>query len=150
MAHAIRSRFFAAKAVGAREKIQVLTDRQLPIERKLLRHVAQMLPGRGAGLAHIDSRNRQGASRGGQEPAEHAERCGFAGSVRSEQTENLPSLDAETHMVNRDKFPETPIEIVDFDHGVAPGAIGEQVFPGGSLRHGSDWLLLVPPLAKAP
>ncbi len=48
-AQAMRSRFLlAAEAVGAREEIQVLADRQLPIERKLLRDVAQMLPRRGA------------------------------------------------------------------------------------------------------
>ena len=48
----------AAKPVGAGEEIQVLGDRELPVERELLRHVADALPGRRARGAQIEPATR--------------------------------------------------------------------------------------------
>src|SRR5215469_4608584 len=70
---------FAGNAVDAAEEIDVLVDREVVIERELLRHVADGaadIVGLGGDVETVDA----GASRGGsQQAAEHADGGGFAG-----------------------------------------------------------------------
>ena len=123
-AHAIRSRFLSPlKAVGAREEIQVLADRQLSVERKLLRDVAQMLPGRGARSWRTSTPAIvKVPAEAGKSPQSMRNVVVLPAPFGPSRPKISPRLTTETHMVDRDKFAEAPIEIVDLDHGVAPDA----------------------------
>ena len=105
----------AAQPIGAGEEVQVLDHGELAIERELLRHVADALPGRGAGVAQIDAGDAQRAAAGRQQTAEHAERGRLAGPVGPEQAEDLAAVDLEADMIDGGERAELPDEIVDLD-----------------------------------
>ena len=105
----------AAKPVGAGEEIQILDDGELAIERELLRDVADLLPGRGAGVVQVDAGDAQRAAACRQQTAEHAERRRLAGPVGPEQTEDLAAVDLEVDMIDGDERAEFSDEVADFD-----------------------------------
>ena len=108
-----------AQAIGAREKIQVLADRELRVEREFLRHVADVLARRCACGAQVEPGDAQGARRGRKQPAQHAEGRGLAGAVRAEKTEDLAAPDPETDVVDGGEGAEPAHEVahLDFDLG---------------------------------
>src|SRR5262249_56378816 len=92
-------------AVNAGAEVEVLFYREVVVERKLLRHIADLLAhaaGAQAGLAyepHLPARRLE-------QPAEHLDGRRFAGAVRAEQPENLPMLNLQADVIHGGERPE--------------------------------------------
>ena len=96
----------AAQAVGTAEEAEVLFDGQRRVEGEFLRYVADMGPGLGSGGSQVDAGYGNLAGRYGKQAAEHAERRRFPGSVRAEEAEDFPFVDAERRMIDGDEIAE--------------------------------------------
>src|ERR1700751_4995738 len=70
--------------IGARKELEVLDDRQIAVERKLLGDITELLPGGSASRVKVEASHSQRAMRWREQAAEHAEGRGFAGPVRPE------------------------------------------------------------------
>ncbi len=116
----MRSRLaLAGEPIGAGEEVEVLGDRQLAVERELLRHVADALARRGARRAQVDAGDAQRAAGRRQQAAEHAEGGRLAGAVGAEQAEDLAGLDLEADVVDGGEGAELAHQIADLDGVVA-------------------------------
>ncbi len=115
----MRSRLRAAvQSVGAGEEIEVLGDRELAVERKFLRHVADVLARRGARPAQVEAGDAQRSGSGGQKPAQHAERRRLARAVRTEQAEDLAATNFEADVIDRREGAELAHQVVHLDHAL--------------------------------
>src|SRR6266545_5240921 len=74
----------AAQVICAGEKFEIFTDRQLAIERKLLRDVTDSLTRRGARAPEIHAGDAKCTAGRRQQSAEHAKRGRLAGAVGTE------------------------------------------------------------------
>src|SRR5262245_39722011 len=81
-------------AVVAREETQVIFSREVVVERKLLRHIAD-LPAHGAGAQASFASEVYFSARRLEHPAEHLDGRRLARSVRAEQPVNLPVSDLQ-------------------------------------------------------
>ena len=52
---------------------------------------------------------------GGQQAGEHLHGGGFAAAIRAEKAENLPALDAEVDVVDRNKIAEAHAQVARLD-----------------------------------
>ena len=89
----------AAQAIDAGEKAQVLLDAEVAVQRKFLRHIAQMLARLARADLEIHSQHQRFAGGGHQQAAHHFEGGGFPGAVGAEQAENFTALNLEIDMV---------------------------------------------------
>src|SRR5437764_9553683 len=80
--------FLSAQTVKLAGKGKVLTHRQLVVERKFLRHVADYFFDRLAVTTDIVTGEPSRAFRRFQNAAQHSDDGGFAGAVRSAQSED--------------------------------------------------------------
>src|SRR5262245_7133518 len=98
--------FTGRHAVHTREELEVLIDRQIVVERKLLRHVADALPhGRCANRA-LHARKLYFSFAGIEQAAQHLDRGGFAGAICAEQTIDLAVANFEAEIVDCAKLAE--------------------------------------------
>ena len=81
-------------------EVQVLPDRELPVERVLLGDDPDHLFCKRWVSDHVDRADVGASSRGDHARGEHPRGGGLPGTVRSEQTEDLPRLDAEIETVD--------------------------------------------------
>src|SRR5207249_12224491 len=80
-------------AVDAAEEVNVLLDREVIVERELLRHVPDVAAN-GLGVARdVVSADSGAAARRAEQPAENPDRGGLAGAVRPEKSEDLACAD---------------------------------------------------------
>ena len=119
------------QAIGAGEELQVLGHRQLPVERKLLGHVPDALPGRGPGAAQVHAGHAQRAACGREQPAEHAKRRGLARPVGPEQAEDLAPVDVEADVVDGGEAAKLPDQVADLDDTSVALSLSPRL-PGGS------------------
>src|SRR5262249_9788137 len=110
-------------SVDAGEEPEILADRQVVLERELLRHVADPLAYLfGAEVATLASQLHLAAG-GIEEPAQHLDGGCLAGAVRAEESVDLAVADLEAHIVHGHEGPELP--------GQAAGADGDVIAQGG-------------------
>ena len=106
----------AGKAEKAAEKPEIGVRRQLVVERQLLRHRADA-PFHGIGVtAKRLTGDPDLAAIGLQQTGNHRDRRRLARAVRSEQTEQLPALDPERHIVYGDERAEGFAKMCNFQH----------------------------------
>src|SRR5690606_38764137 len=98
--------------VDPREEFEVLAYRQEPVQRELLRHVADSLLRGGAGVSEIVANDPRGAGARLQQSAEHLERRRLARAVRPEQTENLALAHVERHAIGGRELAEALREVL--------------------------------------
>ena len=112
--------------------MQILRHRQLGVEGKLLRHIAQLLSRlRGAlleAVAHYPGLTRAGL----EQSALHLEGGGFARTVGAQQAENFTALHTEAHLIGCREVAKAFGQLMRLDHGgvLLPGMsmqIGHQV-----------------------
>ena len=85
----------APQAVYAAIKMQILLHRQVSIEGKLLRHIADALPGLVPVAAHIYSPHKKLPGGGRQQAAQHTEGSGFPGAIGAQHAKDLPPVHLE-------------------------------------------------------
>src|SRR5437763_15008059 len=98
--------FLSAQTVKLAGKGKVLTHRQLVVERKLLRHVADHFLDGLAFAAYIVTADAGGAFRRLQNAAEHPDDGGFAGSVWPEKSKNQAARDRKADVNDGGKMGE--------------------------------------------
>ena len=94
-----------ADALGRQVKqpcmqIEILAHAQFAIERKRLRHVADLLARFQIASIHRLAEQRGIAGTGRQKAGEHLHGRGLAATVGAEKTENLAAFDAKTHLIH--------------------------------------------------
>ena len=85
----------------------VLADRQLHVERVLLRHDAQSSADVGAIRDRVKAENAQRPARRRRNAPDHPHGRCLAGAVRPEETESFPAFDVEVDAVDRHELAET-------------------------------------------
>src|SRR5262249_49018827 len=92
--------------VDAGKEIEVLVDREIVVERKLLGHVAELLPDvLRTQLADLACQSHL-ARAGRQQATEHLDRGGLARTVGAEQSEDLAVAHLEIDALDRDEVAE--------------------------------------------
>src|SRR5690606_7969987 len=90
---------------------EVLAHGEQPVQRELLRHVADPLLRRGAGMGEIVPDHLRRACRRLQQAAEHLEGGRLAGAVRTEHAEYLSLADVERDPIRRREAAEALREV---------------------------------------
>ena len=111
-----------------RVQVKVLPHRQLRIEREGLRHESDALPRFDVVGINLVA-EEPGLTLGGREQSgQHFHRRRLAAAIRTQETEDLPALNAEAHMIHRGEIAEFLGESLRFNRRAAPG-------PGQAWRH---------------
>jgi hypothetical protein len=88
--------------VQRRKIFEILPSGELPINAAFARKDrAQAAPDVIGLFDNIEAVDLCGAARGLEQGTEHADRGGFTGSIRAEQTEDLAALDLQVHAIDR-------------------------------------------------
>ena len=98
--------FRFGNAVNAAEKIDVLFHRQVVVERKLLRHVADVPADVFRMRGDVEAADHGAAGCRAQQAAQDADHGRLAGAIGSQETENLARLHADGHVVHGDEIAE--------------------------------------------
>ena len=85
------------------------------VEIRLLQHKTNAVSPIAMGHSWIDTENQRRSLVGPLESFEDFNRCGLAGTVLAKETENLPFMNGEIHIVHRDELSESLREVADFD-----------------------------------
>ena len=93
-------------AVHSREKVDVLLYGEIVVERKLLRHVADVFAHLLGFDGHIQALDQSAPGGGRQQSAQHADGRGFSGSVRAQKSEDLPLADLQGNVIDGDERAE--------------------------------------------
>ena len=102
-------------AVDAAEEVDVLFHGQVVVERKFLRHVADVLLDGFRLRGDVQPADRRAARSGLQQAAQHANGGGFARAVRAQESEDFAAADVEIDMIHGDEIAEALHQVVDFD-----------------------------------
>ena len=105
------------QVVELRVQLQILSDRQLAIEREGLRHVADAAARLHVVRAHGLAEQLAGAAGRGKEADQHFHRGGLAAAVRAEEPEDFAAWNLEADVVDRDEVAEPAREPLGFDRG---------------------------------
>ena len=115
-AQAMRSgKSFLATLYSPAKNLQIFGDAQVVVERKLLRHVSDVLANAFRVRHDVDSRNLRVAGRWAQQSAKYADGRGFAGAVRAQKTENFAAMRLEADVVHGDERSESLGQMFDLD-----------------------------------
>ena len=113
--------------VGAGEIFEILVDGELVVEREKIRNIADILLGLFAMALHVNAVDEHAAGRGQQQPADHLEGGGFAGTVRSDESEHFARRHLEIQAIRRENAAcrvavriVFPGEIDELEHDVCP------------------------------
>ena len=93
-------------AVEACEEAKVLDDFEIVVERKLLRHVADVLANGFRVAAYVEAGDLRAAGGRLEQAAQHADGGGFARAIGPEEAEDFAFGDGEIEMVDGDKIAE--------------------------------------------
>src|SRR3989440_7873221 len=101
--------------VKVRVQIEILSDRELAVERERLRHVADIPTRLHVVGAHRLSKQFRRAFGYRQQAGQHLHGRWLAGAVRAEEAENLAARDAKAHMIDRDEIAKAAREPIRLD-----------------------------------
>ena len=129
--------FFSVQTVDLSEKDQVLAYRQILVERKALRHVANLAFDRLGVSPHIDAQYGGIAFTRREQPTQHADRRGFAGAVRTQEAVDAAAGDLQIDVIHCNKIGETTGQLSSRDcklgtHSSTPGKVTSTGIPIGS------------------
>ena len=126
--------------VEPRDEEEVLLDRQVLVERELLRHVADFALDARAVAPHVEAEHRPLAGVGRQQAADQADRRRLAGAVGAEEADDLARRDPQRDMVDGDDSVERFGEAgnVDDVHGRLRGRSTSTIWPGCN-RSATSW-----------
>ena len=96
-------------------QLEVLSDRQLAVEREGLRHVADVAPGLHVVRAHGLAEQLARSAGRRQEADQHFHRRRLAAAVRAEEAEDLAARDSETDVIDGDEIAEPPRQTLRLD-----------------------------------
>ena len=108
----------APDPVGPGPETEVFVYRQVGVERKLLRHVADTGLDFGRLGGDVEAGHRAAARGRFQETAEHTDDGGFACAVGAEKTEDLSRGDIKGHTVHGYELAEKTGQLGRRDHGL--------------------------------
>src|SRR4029077_650182 len=117
----------ARQSVDVGEIVEVLRDRQIAVERELLRHVAETRTRAARGARQVDPRDAGITARWHEQHAEHAERRRLAGAVGPEQAVDLAGAHFEADVIGRHEVAESPGQ-----------TLGAHQYPIGPYRPGAS------------
>ena len=126
-----------------RVQIEVLSHRQLGVERERLRHVADARPRlHVAGIDRLAEQQRLAVG-GGQQAGQHFHGRRLAAAVGAEEAEDLAALDGEADAVDGGEVAEADSQVVGDDHWSGAGCHRRgnderNVAVAQRLRHDSD------------
>src|SRR4029078_461757 len=101
--------------ISSGEELDVLLDREVVVERKLLRHIADAPLDLFGWKTDADPSHHGASRRGGHQPAQHPDGSGFAGAVRSQEAEDLARLDVQVQVGNGGEIAEALGQFLDAD-----------------------------------
>ena len=105
-----------SQAVNAGEKAQVLLDRQVAVQRELLRHIPQMLARLAGADFQIHIQYQRFAGRRHQQATHHLKGGGFPRAVWPEQAKNFTALHREIDVIGGGEITEFFGQGFGFDH----------------------------------
>src|SRR5262249_27465005 len=105
--------------ISSREKIEVLFNCQIVVEREFLRHVSDPLPDACGAQRSRFTRKRALPRRWFDQTAEHLDGRGLSRPIRPEQTVNLPVTDLEVYIFHGIKITESLRKIPRADRHIA-------------------------------
>ena len=88
------------ESVGAGPEAQVLLDREVPVEREALRHVADVTLDLSGLLGDVEAEQVRGTRGRREQPAQHPDGGGLAGAVGAEEAEDLARPNRERDPVD--------------------------------------------------
>jgi hypothetical protein len=128
LVHAV-PKLATAHPVEAPEEVQVLAGGEVRVDGEVLRHVADLPLHRGGAGVHLLSVQEDRPGVAGEDPADHGDRGGLPGPVRSQQAVRLTGGNLEAHPVDRLPRPEAlaqPRDAQDASRGVSRGTRGSR------------------------
>src|SRR5208337_1658445 len=109
------SDFLRRQMVELGVQLEILSDRQLAVEREGLRHIADVATGLHIVRAHRLAEQLARAAGRRQEADQHFHRRRLAAAIRAEKAENLAARDLETDVIHRDEVAELPRQPLGLD-----------------------------------
>src|SRR5262245_24528085 len=88
-------------SVNAGEEVEVVVDRQIVVERELLRHIADAPPQEARTQAAALASQLHLAAARREQAAQDLDRRRLAGAVRSQQSVNLAVFDLDVYILDR-------------------------------------------------
>ncbi len=104
-------------AFDAGDEIEIFPDRHVRVERRRFGQVAGTPLGFDGLLEHVMPGDHHRALRCGHVAGDDAHRRGLAGTVRSQEAENLAGFDAECHVADRRDRTVAFREALNLNHG---------------------------------
>src|ERR1051325_10496820 len=105
----------ARHMVDPGKEVQVFLDRQIVVQRKLLRHITNALSDKTRTQPAGLSSQRHLPARCSNQAAEHFDRCRLAGAVRPEQAVDLAVLHLEIDVLDGIETAKALTQILGFD-----------------------------------
>src|SRR5580704_3785957 len=102
-------------AVHARVEAQVFEDGEIGVERKLLRHVANVAADQFGRLNDVVAGYRGAAGGGMQQSAQNSNRGRFSGAVGSEESKDFAGARLKRNAIDGSEIAETLNQILDFN-----------------------------------
>ncbi len=112
-------KLFPGHAIDAAEELEILLDREIAIERELLRHVADVLAHAFRIAGDIDAGDDGAASARPQQAAEDADDGRLPRAIGTEEAHDFALGDLEAHMVDGDEIAEPLDQLIGHDLGRA-------------------------------
>jgi len=106
----------SGETVKRTPEIQIVTRREVLVDRNLLGHDAEGALDHFGRTPDVLAADEDPASVGLQNPTDHVDRGGLAGAVGAEKTEDLALGDVERNVVHRDQRVEALAQSLDADH----------------------------------
>ena len=110
------------------DEIQILGDREVLVEAKTLRHVADLQADPRCVADDVEPQAGAAAAVGLHQPAQHPDRGGFAAAVGAEKAADLTRRYREREAVDNLARAVTLVQIVDVDHQLAVMGRAPMVF----------------------
>src|SRR5262249_29002213 len=129
--------FHRRYAVHTSEELEVLVNRQIVVQRELLRHVSNGLPHGGGADGALHARQLDLSFTRIEQATQHLDSGGFAGAVCPEQTVDLSISNIETEIVDRPKLTEVACQMPSADRNLTAQGL---VILSGRKRNFPDLL----------
>src|SRR5580658_1075929 len=126
--------------INAAEKIDVLLDGQIVIQRELLRHVSNVPANFFRVRGYVEAAHLSAARSGAQQPAKNADDGGLAGAIGAQEAEYLAYFHADGDMVHGHEISERLDQVVDLH---SPDAVFFRLLLLGQAASGLSSLRMV-------